>query len=68
LEAENFRELIGYQVEDRNDRTASHRLSVKPSGEGPAKISTRYSEPYAPASGRFDVEIRYDADGGEKPR
>jgi hypothetical protein len=59
LEAENFRELEGYEVEDRNDRTASHRLSVKRSGGSPARISTRYNEPYAPASGQFDVEIRF---------
>ena len=42
LEAENFRDLDGYEVEDRNDRTASHRLSVRPRGpRDAAAIRTR---------------------------
>jgi len=58
LEAENFRELDGYELEDKNDRSVSHRLSVKPSGGAAAAIRTRLDEPYAAASGRYDVELR----------
>jgi hypothetical protein len=59
LEAENFRELEGFAVEDTNDRTASHRLSVKSTASGPAAIRTRFVEPYAAAQGRYDVVVRY---------
>jgi hypothetical protein len=60
LEAENFRQLGGFEVEDRNDRTASHRLSVKRTGRSDNRgIQTHYREPYAPQRGRFDVSIRY---------
>lgn len=58
LEAENFRDLEGYEVEDRNDKKASHRLHVqlaKTSG----RIRTRFHEPYAAAVGRYDVDVRY---------
>jgi hypothetical protein len=58
LEAENSRELDGYELEDRNDRSASHRLCVKPSGGTRASIRTRFDEPYTAASGRYDVDIR----------
>lgn len=59
LEAENFRELEGVVVEKSNDRNASHRLSVAPSSTSPARIRTRFDEPFARAAGRYDVEIRY---------
>jgi hypothetical protein len=59
LEAENFRALDGYQVEDANDRTASHRLSVKSTGGAGASIRTPFNEPYAAADGRYDVDVRY---------
>jgi hypothetical protein len=58
LEAENFRELQGYEVEDANDRTASHRLQVKSTGGAAASIRTPFAEPYA-GSGRFDLDVRY---------
>jgi hypothetical protein len=66
LEAENFRELAGYEVEDRNDRLASHRLSVRPAKiSSIATIRTSFDEPYALAHGRYDVELRYfDAKSG----
>jgi hypothetical protein len=67
LEAENFRELSGFEIEDRSDRTASHRLAVKSVDANSASMKTAYNEPYAPASGRFDVEIRYQSDDGEIP-
>jgi hypothetical protein len=66
LEAENFTKLSGYEVEDRNDRTASHRLSVKPSaGSDPGQIETRYREPFAPERGRFNVTVRYRPAGDD---
>jgi hypothetical protein len=60
LEAENFRDFDGYELEDRNDRTASHRLNVKPAAGGRAgRIRTRFNEPYTAALGRYDVSVRY---------
>jgi hypothetical protein len=59
LEAENFRQLEGFEIDGRNDRTASHRLSVKHTSGTGGSIQTQYREPYAPTSGRFDVTIRY---------
>src|SRR5262249_43496978 len=59
LEAENFRELTNYEIEDRNDRNTSHRLSVRPlRGKKSGEVRTRFDEPYA-ASGRYDVSVRY---------
>lgn len=59
LEAEDFRFLEGYRLEDRNDRGASHRLNVAPSGDAPSGlIRTRLQQPYAAAEGRYDVELR----------
>jgi hypothetical protein len=60
LEAENFRDFDGYELEDRNDRTASHRLNVKPvAGSRAGRIRTRFNEPYTAARGRYDVAVRY---------
>jgi hypothetical protein len=64
IEAENFRELAGYQIEDANDRTASHRLQVKSTGGTTGSIRTRLAQPFAAASGRYDVDVRYRNDGG----
>jgi hypothetical protein len=60
LEAENFRELDAFELEDANDRTASHRLGVRLSAAA-GSIRTRLAEPYTTAGGRFDVEVRYAA-------
>lgn len=59
LEAENFRHLEAAVVEKSNDRNASHRLSVVADRGMPARIRTRFDEPFARAEGRYDVEIRY---------
>jgi hypothetical protein len=59
LEAENFRELDGYEVEDRNDRGASHALEVKLAGNASGRIRTTFDEPYAASPRRYDVEVRY---------
>lgn len=64
LEAENFRELAGYQLEDTNDRTASHRLQVKSTGGATGSIRTSLAQPYTAASGRYDVDVRYRNGGG----
>jgi hypothetical protein len=65
LEAENFRVLAGYEVEDRNDRTASHRLSVAPrNGQSAPAIRMVFHEPYAALTGRYDVEARYFGHAG----
>lgn len=59
LEAENFRDLGNYEIEDRNDRNTSHRLSVRPiDANQPALLRTPFDEPYT-ASGRYDVFVRY---------
>jgi hypothetical protein len=65
LEAENFRRLDGYEVEDRNDRTASHRLAVRPvTGRDAASIRTTFREPFAALRGQYDVELRYFSEKG----
>jgi hypothetical protein len=62
LEAENFRTLAGFQIEDRSDRTASHRLDVQlPSAEA-GNISTPLDEPYSADSGSYDIEIRFQGE------
>jgi hypothetical protein len=68
IEAENFLALEGCKLEDRNDRTASHRLNVVQSGDAPGRIRTPFVQPYAAASGRFDVEVRYLVERGERCR
>ena len=60
IEAENFRHLEGFVLEDRKDKNASHQLNVR-LGDGAARgrIRTRFDEPFARATGRYDVVIRY---------
>jgi hypothetical protein len=63
LEAENFRHLEGFTVDDKGDRDASHRLSVAaaaPTG----RIRTCFDEPFAKAAGRYDVEVRHRGQKG----
>ncbi len=57
LEAENFRELSGLDVEDTNDRNASHRLQVVLKNAS-GRIATRFNQPYAAGEGKFDVQLR----------
>jgi hypothetical protein len=68
LEAENFRDLDGYEVEDRNDRTASHALSARPTGAASGRIRTTFDEPYTASPGRYDVEVRYFDESGPPGR
>ncbi len=66
LESENFRDLEGYEVEDRNDRTASHALDARLAGAASGRIRTTFDEPYTASQGRYDVEVRY-FDESERP-
>jgi len=59
IEAENFRTLDNYAVEHRNDRRASHRLSVRLASIAAGRIRTPFNQPYTADSGRYDVDIRY---------
>ncbi len=59
IEAENFRTLDNYSVEHRNDRRASHRLSVRLARVAAGRIRTPFDQPYTAGSGRYDVDIRY---------
>jgi hypothetical protein len=60
LEAENFRVLEHFAVEDRNDRNVSHRLQVaRTPGKNAGQIRTRFMEPFTAAKGRYDVDVRY---------
>ncbi|MDO8544246.1 MAG: hypothetical protein Q7S40_27725 [Opitutaceae bacterium] len=59
IEAENFQRLENFMAERRNDRTASHRVSVQLSGAKQGSITGALNQPFAPSSGQFDVEVRY---------
>jgi hypothetical protein len=59
IEAENFRTLDNYTVEHRNDRRASHRLSVRLTNPSTGQISTPFDQPYTMGNGHYDVDIRY---------
>jgi len=60
IEAENFLELEGCRLEDRNDRNASHRLNVTRSGDAPmGHLRTRFVQPYAAPVGCYDIDVRY---------
>ncbi len=59
LEAEDFPRLDGFRLEDRNDRAASHRLNVQPSGTGAARrIGTRFQQPFTATDARYQVDLR----------
>ena len=59
IEAENFRTLENYKVDNRNDRNASHRLSVKLTNTADGCIRTPFDQPYAEDRALYDVEVRY---------
>ncbi|MHC4166919.1 MAG: hypothetical protein ACYSWQ_08180, partial [Planctomycetota bacterium] len=66
FEAENFLALENFEVEHRNDRRASQRLSVRLAGTGRGRIRTPFNQPYAAESGRYDIDVRYfDAKEGQ---
>jgi len=68
IEAENFVRLDRYEVDYRNDREASHRLSVKLAGAASGSIVTTFHEPYVAPRGRYDVEVRYGDERGGRCR
>ena len=59
IEAENFRHLEGCSLDDRNDKQASHALSVSLAGGTTGSIRTRFDEPFTHDNARYEVEIRY---------
>ena len=66
IEAENFLALDNFEVEQRNDRSASHRLSVGLAGNGRGRVSTPFNQPYTAESARYDIDVRYfDAKEGQ---
>jgi len=68
LEAENFRHLEGFVLEDRNDRQASHRLNVRLHDGNAGRIRTRFEEPYVAAGTKCDLETRYFDEPGHRCR
>lgn len=69
LEAENFRALENGSVEARNERAASHRLSVRVAeGKTSARLRTRFDEPFTRAISQYTVQIRYSDRKNEPAR
>jgi hypothetical protein len=68
IEAENFRTLENYTVEDRNDRRASHRLSVKLASIAIGRIRTPFDQPYTADKALYDVGVRYFDEKGDRCR
>jgi len=46
-------------LEDKNERSASHRLSVKSNGKPAAEIETQLREPFMALEDHYDLEVRY---------
>jgi CubicO group peptidase (beta-lactamase class C family) len=63
LEAENFLSLESFELEDRNDRGASHRLNIKLANATTGRIRTPLAEPYS-APGLHDIDVRYLDEAG----
>ena len=60
IEAENFRHLEGFVLEDRKDKNASHQLNLRLDGQATRGcIRTRFDEPFTRSTGRYDAIIRY---------
>jgi hypothetical protein len=58
IEAENSRDIEGYELTDRNDKDTSHRLYIQRAKSGAARIRTQFNEPYTSPRGRYNVEVR----------
>ena len=58
FEAENFRHLEGFVVEDRKDKGASHQLNIFVKANA-GHLRTRIDEPFMPGAGRYDAVIRH---------
>lgn len=59
IEAENFKTLNNYRVNNSKDRNASHKLSVTRANATTGLISTPFDQPYTTGSGLYDIEVRY---------
>jgi hypothetical protein len=59
FEAENFLALENFEVEHRNDRKASQRLSVKLAGGSRGVVRTPFKQPYTAESDVYDIDVRY---------
>jgi hypothetical protein len=59
IEAENFRQLEGFALEDRRDKGVSHQLGIKLAGQTNGTIRTRFDEPFAKQSDGYHILIRY---------
>ncbi|MPY86800.1 MAG: hypothetical protein GEU99_02655 [Luteitalea sp.] len=68
IEAENFITLDGYELEI-TDRAASHRTEATPiGGVDVGRIRTSFDQPYTAARTRYDVEVRYFDERGQRSR
>ena len=61
VEAENFVTLGQFELDFRNDRTASHRISIKVEGKEATAISTPLRQPALADSARYDIDVRFAA-------
>jgi hypothetical protein len=59
IEAENFLDLDEFEVDYRNDRRVSQRISIISRPVVKSKISTIFKEPYTAPEALYDVDIRY---------
>jgi hypothetical protein len=59
LEAENFFDLGHFEIDYRNDRMVSQRISIKSKPVETSKISTIFKEPYTASEAVYNVDIRY---------
>lgn len=64
LEAENFAALDGFELDYRNDRKASHRMSARLTGTEQGAIRTALFAPYLPQQAVYRVEVRALAESG----
>ncbi|MBT3383615.1 MAG: hypothetical protein HN778_02215 [Prolixibacteraceae bacterium] len=59
MEAENFKNLNGVEVEYINERACSQRLSVKYSGKSMAELSTEFKEIRITQKNEFDISFHF---------
>ena len=68
LEAENFRHLDGFAVEDRKDKNASHLLQVALKSGERGSIHTRFDEPFVAGAPKCEVQVRFFDEAGSHSR
>jgi hypothetical protein len=59
IEAENFFNLAHFEIDYRNDRRVSQRISIISEPVEQSRISTIFNEPYTAPEAIYDVDIRY---------